>query len=81
MLNMGKSPVEEPWFRNNVPLKGAKMEPLEPGFELKALKTGQMGLKWVVRLEYLLWGFKAWTLYFNSASWDFLDQKLASIVR
>ncbi|GJR25830.1 hypothetical protein Tco_1102062 [Tanacetum coccineum] len=66
------------------PWKGAKMEPLEPGFELKALKTGQMGSKWVVRLEYLLWGFKAWTLYFNSASWDswdFLDQKLASIVR
>ncbi|GJT95576.1 hypothetical protein Tco_1091094 [Tanacetum coccineum] len=62
----------------------AEFEFIEPGFELIALKMGRMGSKWVVRLEYLLRGFKDWTLYFNSASWDswdFLDQKLAAIDR
>ncbi|GJS33198.1 hypothetical protein Tco_0531580 [Tanacetum coccineum] len=45
----------------------AGLKTIEPGFELKALKTGRMGSKWVVRLEMELRGFKTWLLLLITA--------------
>ncbi|GKD06799.1 hypothetical protein Tco_1181773, partial [Tanacetum coccineum] len=60
----------------------AEMNHKEPGFELEDSKMGQNRLLAFVRLDFKLWGFKAWILFLVSAlgtPWDLLDQRFAAI--
>ncbi|GKB89318.1 hypothetical protein Tco_0961590 [Tanacetum coccineum] len=62
---------------------GAEMDHKELGFKLKWLKMGRNGSLSFVRLGFLLWGFKAWFLLFNSILRTLispLDHNLEAIV-